>query len=205
MLGGNSHQAHFHRVRTTCGDILARSDSGIKLNKRLIRIFVLDMCFFLSFKWLFFYECTTYVAPCVFCYYYSYVYHGIRHVFDYEDPIPRFRFWSGRKNKYHYSCKIETGFLCGDGARVILLFARVIQQLDFRTQKLQINVDYCYVRRRAEYTSLGPKLEHLSLRSDSSLAAKRCADALHVVFFFNKASEPSTGAAAALCVLSHDT
>ena len=79
------------------------------------------------------------------------------------DPIPRFRFWSGRKNKYHYSCKIETGFLCGDGARVILLFARVIHQLGFWTQKLQAHVDYCYVRRRAEYTSLGPGLEHLSL------------------------------------------
>ena len=135
-----------------------------------------------------------------------FVYHGIRHIFDYEDPIPRFRFWSGRKNKYHYcSCKIETGFLCGDGARVIVLCALVIQRLGFRTQKLQANVDYCYVRRPAECTSLGAGLEHLSLRSDSSLAAKRRADALHVVFFFNKAPEHSTGAAAALCILSHDT
>ena len=51
-----------------------------------------------------------------------------------------------------------------------------------------------------------PGLEHLSLRSDSSLAAKRRADALHVVFFSTKQSEPSTGAAAAtLCILSHDT
>ena len=83
--------------------------------------------------------------------------------------------------------------------------ARVIQQLDFWTQKLQPNVDYCYVRRRAECTSLGPGLEHLSLGSDSRLAARRRADALHVVFFFNKAPESSTGAAAALCVLSHDT
>ena len=83
-------------------------------------------------------------------------------------------------------------------------FACVIRQLGFWTQK-QANVDYCYVRRRAECTSLGPGLELLSLRSDSSLAAKRRADALHVVFFFNKASEPSTGAAAALCVLSRDT
>ena len=72
------------------------------------------------------------------------------------------------------------------------------------SQKLQANVDYCYVRRRAECTSLGLGLEHLSLRSDSSLAAKRRADALHVVFF-NKAPEPSAGAAAALCLLSHDT
>ena len=95
--------------------------------------------------------------------------------------------------------------MCGDGARVILFFARVIQQLGYGTQKLHANVDYCYVWRRSECASLGPELEHLSLRSDSSLAAKRLADALYVVFFFNKASEPSTGAAAALCVLSHDT
>ena len=121
----------------------------------------------------------------------------------YADPIPSFRFWSGRQNKYHW-CKIETGFLCGDGARVIRFFARVIQQLRFWTQKIQANVDYRYVRRRAERTSLGPGLEHPSLRSDSSLAAKRRAEALHVVFFFNKeskASEPSTRAAA-LCVYS---
>ena len=53
-------------------------------------------------------------------------------------------------------------------------------------------------------TSLGPGLEHLSLRADSSLAAKSRADALHVVSFFNKASEPSTGAAAALYVATKD-
>ena len=83
------------------------------------------------------------------------------------------------------------------------LLLRVIQQLDFWTQKVQANVDYCDVRRRTECTSLGPGLEHSSLRSDSSLAAKRRADA-RGVFFFNKASELSTRAAA-LCVLSHDT
>ena len=66
-------------------------------------------------------------------------------------------------SKYH-SCKIETGFSCGDGARVIPFFARVIQQLGFWTQKIQANVDYCYVRRRAECTSLGPGLEHPNLR-----------------------------------------
>ena len=43
------------------------------------------------------------------------------------------------------------------------LFGRVIQRLGFWTQKLQANFDYCYVRRRAEYTLLGPGLEHLSL------------------------------------------
>ena len=73
----------------------------------------------------------------------------------YADPIPSFRFWSGRKNKSHW-CKIETGFLCGDGARLIRFFARVIQQLGFWTQKIQADVDYCYVLRRAECASLGP-------------------------------------------------
>ena len=101
------------------------------------------------------------------------------------DPIPSFRFWSGRKNRYH-SCKIETGFLCGDDALVILFFARVIQQLVFWTQKIQANVDYCYVRRRAECTSFGPGLEHPTLRSDSSLAARRRAEPLHAVFFSTK-------------------
>ena len=99
--------------------------------------------------------------------------------------------------------QIETGFLCElgceDGAQVICLFARVIQQLGFWTQKNQANVDY-YVRRRAERTSLCPGLEYPSLRSDSSLAAKRRAEALHVVFF-KTASEPSTRAAA-LCIYS---
>ena len=50
--------------------------------------------------------------------------------------------------------QIETGFLCeigcGDGARVICLLARVIQQLGFWTQEIQANVDYCYVWRREE-------------------------------------------------------
>ena len=40
-------------------------------------------------------------------------------------------------------------------------------------------MDNCYVRRRAECSSLGPRLDHL--RSDTSLAAKRRADVLHLV------------------------
>ena len=76
--------------------------------------------------------------------------------------------------------------MCGYGARVIRFFARVIQQLGFWTHKIQANVDYCYVRRRTERTSLGPGLEHLSLRSGSSLAAKGRAEALQVVFFFKQ-------------------
>ena len=107
---------------------------------------------------------------------------------------------SGLDAKIELSCKIETGFLCGDHARVVRFFARVIQQLGFRTQKIQANADYCYVRRRAERTSLGRELEHLSLRSDSSLAAKRRAEALHVVFFSTK--HPSPARELLLCVYS---
>ena len=82
-----------------------------------------------------------------------------------------------RRNKYHYWCEIETGFLCGDGALSSFSFTRVIQQLFRWTHKPQANVDNFYVRHCAECFSLGPRLEHLSLRSDSSLAAKRRADA----------------------------
>ena len=64
--------------------------------------------------------------------------------------------------------QVETGFLreigCGDVDRVICMFARAIQQLGFWTEKIQANVDYCYVWRRAECTSLGPGLKHPSLR-----------------------------------------
>ena len=93
--------------------------------------------------------------------------------------------------KIKLSCRIETGFLCGDHARVILFFARVIQQFGFWTHKIQANVDYCYVRRRTERTSLGPGLEHPSLRSDSNLAARRRAEAHHVVFFSTKHPSPA--------------
>ena len=119
----------------------------------------------------------------------------------YADSILSFRFWSCRSNKYHW-CKIETGFLCGDGARVIRFYARVLPHLGFRTQKMEANVDYCYVRRHAECTSLGPGLEHPSLRSDSSLAAKRRAEALHVVFFPIKHPSPTRRLTAAFVYCS---
>ena len=75
----------------------------------------------------------------------------------------KFWLWCGRQDKYHYSCEIETGVLCGDGARVTLRFARVIQQLFLRTQKPQANVDNFYVRRCAECSLRGSRLEHVSL------------------------------------------
>ena len=89
--------------------------------------------------------------------------------------------WSGRKNKT-LSCK-RNRLLVRRSCSGHSFFARVIQQLGFWTQKIQANVDYCYVWRRAERTSLGSGLEHPSLRSDSSLAAKRRAEAFHVDFF----------------------
>ena len=79
-------------------------------------------------------------------------------------------------------------------------FARVIQQLRFWAQQIQANVDYCYVRRRAERTSLGPGLEHPRLRSVSTLAAKRRAEAQHVVFFPSK--HPGQARELLLCVYS---
>ena len=60
--------------------------------------------------------------------------------------------------------QIERGFLYRDGAARVIFCSRVIQQLGFWTQKLQANVDYCYVWRRAECTSLVPGLKHPSLR-----------------------------------------
>ena len=78
---------------------------------------------------------------------------------------------------------------CGDGTRVIRLFARVIQQLPlvgFKTQKIEASVDCCYVWRfdRPWTQASKPAL------TDSSLAAKRRAEALHLVFFSTKHPSP---------------
>ena len=73
--------------------------------------------------------------------------------------------------------QVKTGFLrepgCGDVPRVTCVFARVIQQLGFWTQKTQANVGYCYVWRRAECTSLGPGIDHPSLRLLSLVSPRR--------------------------------
>ena len=89
-------------------------------------------------------------------------------------------------------------------ARVIRFFARVTQQLRFWTQKIQADVDYCYVRRRAECTSLVPGLEHPSLRSDSSLATRRLTGALHVVlsYFFQQSIRAQHESCCSVCTLA---
>ena len=69
-------------------------------------------------------------------------------------------------------CKSKQAFLCeigcGDGARVMWLFARVIQQLDPWTQNIRANVDYSYVWRRQEmrrvHFARARTLKHPSLR-----------------------------------------
>ena len=90
------------------------------------------------------------------------------------------------KSKQTYCAEIVLGSL--------ILFAIEIQHLCSRTQKIQAKVDYCYVQGHVVCTWLGPGLERLSLRSDSSLAKKRCTDALHDVFSCDYASEPGTRA-----------
>ena len=102
---------------------------------------------------------------------------------SYANPIPSFRFWSFRKNKYH-SWNIETGFLCRDGARVTWFSARGIQQLDFWTRKIQANARLlpCPAPRRVHFARPWTQASKSTL-TDFSLAAKRRAEALHVVFF----------------------
>ena len=78
-----------------------------------------------------------------------------------------------RPQKQISLAKIETGFLlceigCGDSARVICLFARGIQQLRLRTQKIQANVDHCCLAQRIDV----PMALHSAL--DSSI--QDCAD-----------------------------
>ena len=79
---------------------------------------------------------------------------------------------------------------CGNGARVICLFARVIQQLGFRAQAIQTIVGYCYVWRHEEkrpvHFARPWTLASKPALTDSSLAAKRRAKALHVAFFSTK-------------------
>ena len=98
-----------------------------------------------------------------------------------------------RSHKQISFVQIETGFLYGigfgDGARVICLFAAVIQQLGFCTQKIQANVDYLYILlclspRRVHFARPWTQASKPALTdSTSSLAAKRRAETLHVYLF----------------------
>ena len=62
------------------------------------------------------------------------------------------------------------------------------------TQKIQANVDYSYVPRRAECSSLGPGLKHPSLRSLTFPVVwpRRDVPRRFTWYCFQQASEPST-------------
>ena len=89
---------------------------------------------------------------------------------------------------------IEAGFLSeigpGDGVRFIFVCLVVIQQLGLWTKQIQAIVDYCFVWGREETRQVHfaqPRNQASEpLLIDSSLAAKRRAEALHVVFFATK-------------------
>ena len=71
----------------------------------------------------------------------------------------------------------------------------VIEQLGLWTQKIQDNIDYCYVWRREETRRVHfarPRTQASEpVLTDASLAAKRRTEAFHVVFFSNKQKHPS--------------
>ena len=104
------------------------------------------------------------------------------------------------KNKYH-SCKIETGFLWWDIARVICFFSRIIQQLGFWTQKLKPTST-------AARSGAAPSALRAAL--DSSIQAyaqtlvwpRRDVPRRFTWIFFNKASGPSTMSCCSVCTLA---
>ena len=105
----------------------------------------------------------------------------------------------GQVAKINIVRAIETRFLCvigcGNDARVICSLARVIKQIGFWTQKIQANVDHCYVwrreqTRRVQFARPWTQASKPAL-TESSLAAKRRASALHVVFFSTKHPSPA--------------
>ena len=61
------------------------------------------------------------------------------------------------------SCKSKQAS-CAEMVLGSFVFCSCDSQLGFGTQKLQANINYCYVWRRAECASLGPGLQHPSLR-----------------------------------------
>ena len=83
-----------------------------------------------------------------------------------------------------------------------LVFCSCDSAVRFLDPEIQANVEYCYVRRCAECTSLDPGLKHPSLSSYSSMVANRRAEVLHLTFFSAKHPSPARWAAA-LCILSY--
>ena len=126
----------------------------------------------------------------------------------YVDPIPSFRFL---QHKYNFVQNPNRrivwrqysghSFFCSCDSAVAI----------FGTQELQANMDYCYVRRRAECTSLGPGLNHLQAYAQTLVWPRRDVPRRFTRFFCSnkKASEPSTMIDCSLLLLcalsSYDT
>ena len=104
--------------------------------------------------------------------------------------------------------QIETGFLCGigcgDGARVLCFVCSSDSAVRFRNQKIQADVDYCCVWRRAECTSLGPGLEHPSLYAQTLVWPRRDVPTRFTWYFF-LTKHPSPARELQLCVYSRMT
>ena len=114
----------------------------------------------------------------------------------YANPIESSGFWSDRYNIASF-VQIETDFSCefgcGDGALAICLFARVIQQLGIWTQKSQPTsttpVWRCEETCRIHLALPRTQASEPAL-TESNLAAKRRAEALHVALFSTKHPSP---------------
>ena len=88
------------------------------------------------------------------------------------------------------------------------MFARVSKQLGFWTQRIHGNVYYCYVWRREEtrrvhFARPWPQASKPA-PTDSSLAAKRHAAALHMLWFIRPRHDDLL-LLLLLCVLSYGT
>ena len=107
------------------------------------------------------------------------------------NPIPSFRFWSGRKNKISFM-QIETGFLRGDDTRGHLFFGScdsAVRYLDSENpspRRLLLCLAPCPVHFARPWTQASKPA-----MTNSSLAAKRRAEALHVVCFPTKHPSPA--------------
>ena len=89
---------------------------------------------------------------------------------DYRLTLTRIRFRASDfgQDAKQISVQIRRGFWCeigrGDGARVIIIFARVSKQLVFSENTATSTIAMSgAAKRRAECTSLGPGLKHPSL------------------------------------------
>ena len=128
------------------------------------------------------------------------------------NPIPSFRFWSGRKNKCRL-CKSKHGLLVPNRMRrwysghlFVCSCDSAVSFFDIENSSQVRLVLHVWRALSALRSALDSKASKAAL-TDSSLAAKRRAEALHVLLFSTKhpspTRRPAAAAAAAVCVLSY--